>query len=232
MKLSITTFAFTACVIMYACSSSTEKTSDDKPASSEAKTELTSAQNITGKYQIKSGTYKTKAQNSVMTAGIDTYTLVSFDDYGTKELTETVTKVEMANVKQETHNYSLMLGDMIYSWDAGSKTGTKFSISSMLDKNVNYEKLSEELKKQYKYKELGTETILGKECKKISVEIQAGAGAIVSTWMGIPMRSETTVSGMQVISEVTELDENASVPASAFEVPADITFTEMKMPGK
>jgi hypothetical protein len=232
MKQFITYSVFAWLCIGTACNSSSEKKENSGASDSKENISLTSGETPSGKYQIKSGRYKTKSQNTVMTAGIDSYTLVSFDDYGKKELTETVTKVEMTGIKQETHNYSLMLADMIYNWDAGSKTGTKYSISGMLDKNVDYEKLSDELKKQYKYQELGTETILGKECKKISVEVSPGAAAIVHTYKGIPMRSEANVGGMKMITEVTELDENAGIAASTYEVPADITFTEMKMPGR
>ena len=53
-----------------------------------------------------------------------------------------------------------------------------------------------------------------------------GKGKIL-TWKNIPMRSDMVTMGMQVRSEVTELEENPVIESSKFVVPADIEFKEM-----
>ncbi|MFN0275411.1 MAG: hypothetical protein ACKVPJ_06690 [Chitinophagales bacterium] len=232
MKQSFTLAVFAFLLGMASCSSSSTKETNSTDSSENSdKMASSSDDGVMRKYQVKSGMYVTKSMNNPMGVAMENTTITTFDDYGKKEHTENISKVEMSGIKQETHSYSLMLGDMIYNWDAGSKTGTKYSITGMLDKNMDYEKLSDELKKQYKYEELGTETILGKECKKISVEVTPGAGAISHTYKGITMRTEASVGGMKMINEVTELQENITVDGEKFKVPSDVNFTEMKLPG-
>ncbi|MFI5171855.1 MAG: hypothetical protein ACHQFW_05665 [Chitinophagales bacterium] len=217
-----------AITICFSSCNSEKKTENGEENGNET---TVSSENGKGKYQIKSGNFTTKAQTQMMGSGMDTYTITYFDDYGAKELTESVTKMDMGGMKMETHTYSLVKDQTMYSWEQGKTTGTKYNFSDMM-KNMNYETFSEEMKKQYNYKELGTETVLGKTCKKISVEIQKGSSATVCTWKGISMRSEVNVAGMPMTMEVTELNENASTDASKFEIPSDVTFTEMKMPGQ
>jgi len=47
-------------------------------------------------------------------------------------------------------------------------------------------------------------------------------------WNGIVMRWDVTTEGKKIRTNVTRLRENASIPASQFQVPAGIEFTEMK----
>ncbi|MBC8046280.1 MAG: hypothetical protein H7Y00_05750 [Fimbriimonadaceae bacterium] len=223
-------------VYFIACKSSSNESNTANISENKVKIELASSETSTGKYQIKSGMYTTRSKNDMMSAAMDNSTIVYFDDYGNKELTENISKIEMSGHKMETHSFSLTIDKMIYNWDADKKTGSKYNIedmmNNMMNKNVDYEAMGEELKKQYNYKELGTETILGKECKKISVEVTKGSTAVACTWKGITMRSETSMGGMQMIIEVVDLHENATIDASKLKVPSDVTFTEMKMPGK
>ncbi|MBC8173145.1 MAG: hypothetical protein H7X71_04490 [Chitinophagales bacterium] len=222
-----------ACSVYFvACTSSTDESTPANNSEVLHKTELASSIKPTGKYQIKSGKYTTKSKNEMMSMAMDNYTITYFDDYGNKELTENVTKMEMSGHTIETHNFSLIKEQIIYSWDADKKTGTKYSIKDLMNKNIDYEALGEDMKKQYNYKELGMETILGRECKKISVEISPGVGSVACIWKGITMRSETSVSGTQMITEVTDLQENVTIDGLKLEIPANITFTELKMPGK
>jgi hypothetical protein len=223
----------TVCIASFsACTSAAKEKTSDTADTKSASAKTNAVEGINGKYQIKSGRYVTKANNNPVGVAMDTYTIVYFSDYGKKELSETVTKVEMGTIKQETHNFSLLLEDMIYNWDAATKRGSKYSIKDILDKNINYETLSDELKKQFKYTELGKETILGKECNKISVEVQPGATAILCHYKGIPMRSEANVMGTKIVTDVTELEENINIPADKFNIPSDVTFLDVQMPGK
>lgn len=69
---------------------------------------------------------------------------------------------------------------------------------------------------------LNNKTFLGKDC--IVVEMKQ-ENQLMKMWYykGIPLKMESNVYTM----EATKFEENASIPASKFEVPKDITFSEM-----
>jgi len=181
------------------------------------------------RYMVKSATYTTKT--SAGTPGqVETTTMYYFEDYGEKEYSETTSKVNVMGYSSETHGYSLRDGMIIYSWNEGQTTGTRMDISKMLDKNLNYEKMSEEMKKQFKYTEIGTETILGKTCKKATLELQPGNLMEIAMYKGIPMRSKASMMGMTAIIETIAIDENPSGMGDKLKVPSGITFTEMTPP--
>lgn len=184
----------------------------------------------TAHYTIKSGIYTTRSKSPQMPAEMpmESYYTTYFDDFGEKELTENTMKMDMGTQKMEMHNFTLTRNSVVYSWKQGESQGIKYTIGDLADAK-NYEALSAEMRTKYNYKELGTETIMGKECKKISLDMPNSAGsAVVSTWQGINMRMEMNINGMPVTTEVTELQENALIPSEKFEIPADVTFSEMK----
>ncbi len=74
-------------------------------------------------------------------------------------------------------------------------------------------------------KDLGTETIAGKDCKKFSAEF--GGSPIVSwTWNNILIKSVTKMGGADFVIEATKI-QDGSVDSKIFELPAGVTFKEM-----
>ena len=89
----------------------------------------------------------------------------------------------------------------------------------------NYDNLDPAIAKQYKLKDLGTEVLAGKKCKKFSVEV-SGSPVYAWLWNGISVKTVTQMMGKEFVIEATKIDEGP-VPQELFEVPADITFSEM-----
>ena len=61
-----------------------------------------------------------------------------------------------------------------------------------------------------------------KECKKFTEEIsQMGQAANVTVWVwkGYVLKTVTSISGMQIVAEVTEFEEDAFILPQTFEIP-------------
>lgn len=121
--------------------------------------------------------------------------------------------VNMKNFTDSEYIYMMMdMGDF--------KQNTKMRIKDKTKKDpsqIDYAALKEELKK---YKKIGTETIIGKECD--IYEMSPGATISVYDNM-IPLKIKT--EGMTM--EATELDLDESISESDVAPPADVTFKEV-----
>ncbi len=168
------------------------------------------------KYEVKSAIIK--KVSTVMGQKVET--TVYIDDYGKKEMSETV----MNAGGTEKHILTIMDGDSILTIDMDMKTAQKVKLPQ---KPVNYLKITDEDKAMYKLQELGEENVLDKPCKKYSLEVQQGGQtAKVTTWVwkGIPLKSETNAGGMNMTEEVIDIQEGAEVPADKFTMPDDVTL--------
>ncbi len=141
-----------------------------------------------------------------------------FDDFGALQYEENF----MEMMGQKTGGSALVRDGFRYSWsyDATEGTKTKFYTSAYTE----FDKVSKEDIDRYKMKNLGFETIAGKKCTKVSVE--EPIVATTWTWEGLPMKTVTKISGKDVTMEALEVKEDG-IPASKFEVPDGIKFTEM-----
>jgi hypothetical protein len=91
----------------------------------------------------------------------------------------------------------------------------------MQQQSVNYLNLTDEVIAKNKIKEVGKETVAGKECTKYTLEIsQMGqtAKATVSVWNGIPMKTDIDAGGFNIVTKVVEVNEGP-VDAALFEIP-------------
>ena len=86
---------------------------------------------------------------------------------------------------------------------------------------INYLNLTDEIIAKYKVKEIGNETVSGKECTIYTAEInQMGqsAKATVSVWNGFAMKSTIDMGGFAMSQKIVEINEGP-VDAAKFEVP-------------
>ena len=118
-----------------------------------------------------------------------------------------------------------------------AKTATKFPAGGMGfgmgggRAQINWNKLTDEVKKQNNIKELGKETIAGKECTKYSMTTEGFQGPQEQTvWIykGIQLKNEMT-SDFGTFGATCKKFEEKDVPASMFEVPAGVKVEEMDM---
>lgn len=159
----------------------------------------------TGRYGIKSGSYKTEMDMMGQVITNTTY----FDDYGAKE----VTSMNMMGMEMTT----LIKDGKTYMINKGEK-----SVQEMpAQESINYLNLTDEMIAKHKIKETGKETVSGKECTVYTAEIsQMGqtAKATVSVWNGFAMKSNIDLGGFALTQKIVEVNEGP-VDAALFEVP-------------
>lgn len=166
---------------------------------------------VNQRYGIKSGVI---FYNAPMGAKQELY----FDDYGAKEVF--ITSIDLGIAK--TKSIEIRKDGFTYKYDDEKTEGTK---SSWYTNDFNYSKPDPAMMERYKVKELGTETIGGKECKKFSAEF--GSTPITSwVWNNIMVKSITNFGGKDMVIEATKIEET-SVDSKLFELPAGVTFKEM-----
>ena len=164
-----------------------------------------SAMAQTGRYGIKSGSYKTEMDMMGQTISNTTY----FDDFGAKE----VTNIDMMGMQIS----QLSVDGKTYIINKGEQ-----SVQEMPgQQSINYLDLTEEVIAKNKIKEVGKETVAGKECIQYTAEIsQMGqtAKATVSVWNGFVMKSVIDAGGFTIEQKIVEVNEGP-VDAALFEVP-------------
>ncbi len=171
------------------------------------------AQEGTKRYEIKSGMVK-----SVMDVmGQSTETTLYFDNYGEQQVTKAKVKVPGYG---EIETATILKDGKGWVVNYAMEQVQELPASALGD--VNLANPTDEEIKTYHIEEIGTETILGKECTKYRYEASAmGQTAKITAWVykGIPLKSETSVSGMTITAEAVEFIENAMVLPQTFDVP-------------
>lgn len=163
------------------------------------------------KYEMKSGIAKMKM--SVMGQAIES--TVYFDDYGALEATKS--KISMPGAG-DIETMTITKDGKAYVVIPSMKQVQE----QPLPESINYLALTDEVVAKNKIEKVGTDTVCGKECVKYTASVTEqgqSATSTVSVYKGFPMKSVTAVSGMEIVTEVTEFTEDAFVIASMFEVP-------------
>jgi hypothetical protein len=208
----ITLTIMASVVLLFSCKSKTSET-----VSTENKTEAANA-TPKGKYAIKSGIVEYKTQMM----GMDMKQVLTFDDYGKKDMTEMI--AEMMGVK--IHTVTLNKDGFVYNYDLEKKTGTK-SVSYQSSSNIDFENLSEEMVKDMNLKKEGTEEFLGKTCEKMSVDYtKMKLKGTYLVYKGIALKMDADMGAMKMNLIGEKFIENPEIPASKFEVPADVKIAE------
>ena len=197
---------------------------DKKPAAKDAEDVLTELEQEEPEiglklYGIKSGIIEYK-HSGTRTGTSKMY----FDKYGHR----TANYSDLVMNGQPDKGWVISFDEMQYMYKEGVKQGMKMK-NPMIEglKKVNdLEKFAEETYDKMGFKSAGTEMYLGKECR-----VFKGDMGKVLTWNGLLMYMEMTVMGTTTKQEVTKIDVNVPVKASLFELPKDVTFSEMTMPG-
>ncbi|HRE40563.1 MAG TPA: hypothetical protein PLG90_04455 [Ignavibacteria bacterium] len=217
-------FLFVLFVSLQSCSKENQQTGNN--TSSDGKTETGNNTENKGSSGNSSGDLENLASN-----GFE----ITYQISGMMEGTSTTTvknkrfksamKYGMAGQNIDIKSYSD--GDWIYTiMDMGvMKKNTKMKISEDMKSkdptNIDYGTLKEQLAK---YKKVGTETIIGKECD--IYEMSPGATMSVYNNM-IPLKIKS--EGMTL--EATSLNLDANISESDLDPPGGITYEEVKLGG-
>ena len=218
MKTSklITLALLSTATLLFSCKSKTSETTatPENLAASETSTPK-------GKYAIKSGIVQYKTEMM----GMEVMQTLTFDDYGKKEATD----VEMEMMGVKIHTVNLTKDGFIYNLDMVKKTGTKSPEVNIANASIDFENLSEEMVKEMDLKKLGTEEFLGKTCEKMSIDNKKmSMKGTFLVYKGIALKSETDMGSMKMTLIAEKFEENPTIPAAKFEVPADIKIMESK----
>ena len=156
-------------------------------------------------FGLKSGSFKTEMDMMGQTITQTTY----FDDYGAKQSTSmNMMGMEITQIAKDGKNYMINKAEK--------------SVQEMpAQQSVNYLNLTDEVIAKNKIKEVGKETVSGKECTQYTLEIsQMGqtAKATVSVWNGFPMKTNIDAGGFNIVTKVVEINEGP-VDAALFEIP-------------
>lgn len=207
-KLLFTLFAL---VFIIACS----KTEEQKPENTDQQTATIQESPetvVSQRYGIKSGVI---FYDAPMGAKQELY----FDDYGAKEVS--ITSIDLGIAKTKT--IEIRKDGFSYTYEEGKNEGTKKAW--YVPANTDFSKADPKTLERYKVKDLGTENIAGKECKKFSAEF--GSSPIVSwTWNNILIKSVTKMGQGEFVIEATKV-QDGGVDSKMFELPAGVTFKEM-----
>ena len=150
---------------------------------------------------------------------------IYFDDYGAKQATIMEfqgKKMRAIDVKGE----NVMIDDE-------NKTATKMPAMGMTNEKINFLDKSEKNIRKNKIKELGTETVAGKECTKYSVAVFVMGQVLKQTvWVykGITLKSSISTDFGEMVQEATSIVEDVEIPAETFEMPEGIKIQQMSQP--
>ena len=147
---------------------------------------------------------------------------IYFDDYGAKQAT-------LSNFGGRKMRMLVVDGSNVMVNDE-EKTATRMPMMGQGEK-VNFTNLDEKAIKKYKVKELGTEVVADKECKKYQITVfMMGQPQKQTVWVykGITLKT-TTNSDFGGNQTATKIQENVEIPASMFTVPAGVKIQEMDM---
>lgn len=195
-----------------------------------------SSSSMPKRYEVKSGIVHYEPVNIM---GVKTSETLYFDDYGRREARETVTESDIMGMKTFEHKMEITDGDYGISYeikktvngkDETSKEATKTDMKEMREMALMMGKALdvEELKKNFDYREEGSEEIAGVTGKKYSVALnkeQPDARVYGVMYKNIVLKSE--MAGITI--KASKIEENAAVPASKFEIPSGYTVKEINL---
>ncbi|MBS1538348.1 MAG: hypothetical protein JST20_11450 [Bacteroidetes bacterium] len=172
------------------------------------------------KYTIKSGIVTMQADMT----GMKSTSVLYFDDYGRKEMTETFG--DFGGVK--LHEKVMIVGDYVYNLDLEKNTGTKKKLNGApAPGTIDFSTISEKMMIDMGISKAGTDSVLEKECQVWIMDFKKmKISGKYWVWNNIPLKSIADVEGIKVEIEAVRIDENPKLPASTFEPPASMEIVE------
>jgi hypothetical protein len=166
--------------------------------------------------------------------GVKVTQTMYFDDYGRKEMRETMVAGDMNGMVMRQHTIDIRDGNVMYHYELENNTGGqdratknvyKSNLTTEMYEQINVGTLSEKLKKQLSYKDEGKETVAGLEGIKYSIAPDSANPTNRVTgvhYKNIPIK--VTMGQMEIVADKVDFD--AKVPAEKFAVPAGYTIID------
>ena len=162
------------------------------------------------RYGVKSGILTQKSEMGETT--------IYFDNYGALE----AQKMKMNFMGNEMDMTILRKDGKTYMINASEKQVQEMPDGGMGGNSINFLNLTDAVKSANKIKEVGKETILGKECTKYTMEASQMGMTMTQTvwvWEGIAFKTLTDGGQFTFGNEAVKFEENVEIPASVFEIP-------------
>lgn len=186
------------------------------------------AQQDIDRYLVKSGYIEYELTGS--TKGTKK---IWWDNYGDKEREEikSVSEVKMFGMvqKEEVHSINISVGDKFWHVNLLEGTGIK-GTNQTYEADLDYtrdltdaerKQLENDILNAFGGERLSPEKFLGKTCEVVQV-----MGAKSWIYKGIVLKSTANIMGIEVNETAIKFEENKAIPASKFEPPSDIEFSE------
>ena len=173
-------------------------------------------------YEVKSGIITMESDMMGQKVVQEIY----FDDYGAKEATIMEFQGrKMRNITVDGKN--VMVNDE-------EKTAMSMPAMGMNTEKINFLDKSPKNIKRNKIKEIGTETVAGKECTKYTASIFVMGGQVVkqTAWVykGIVLKTQINTDFGEMGQEATKLIEDVEIPESTFTLPEGVQIQEVRRP--
>ncbi|OFX35722.1 MAG: hypothetical protein A2X08_12100 [Bacteroidetes bacterium GWA2_32_17] len=187
------------------------------------------------RYGIKSGIVSFQTYEMM---GVKMTQTTYFDDYGKKECQEIISEMDMMGIKTKQHSMSIMadgysisyqLENLVNGKDETNKVAKKIKTAGNAFGNMDFSTFTDELKKQYDYKEEGTETVAGVEGTKFSMALdknKINERIVGVIYKNIMLKSSMKMSGFEINLVANKFEQNADIPADKFGIPAGYTVEE------
>lgn len=191
-----------------------------------------SADEASGRYGLKSGIVEF---TPVVIMGVKTQRTIYFDDYGNTEVEETISEGDIFGLTSKTHSIALIKDGFLYTYDVlklengrdvTKKVLTKAKVMPDMLIGMQQFTISEELKKNYDYKQEGYEKVAGVKGIKYSVCLNRDFPEIRIE--GVQYKNvvvKTELGGIFVVA--SRFVENPDIPASRFALPVGYTLQEL-----
>ena len=219
MKTKVFILSVSAILLLWICNSCSQEKKPAGQTSGEPGSEsvVNEPETVLKLYGIKSGIIEYKHTGSRTGTSI-----MYFDNYGHRSANYS----DLIMNNQVDKGWVVSFDEMQYMFKEGINQGTKMK-NPMIEalKEVNdLEKFTEETYAKLGFQPAGTESYLGKECRVF----KGNMGKVLS-WNGILMYMEMNAGVMTYKQEATKIKVNVPVKASYFQLPEDVTFSEISM---
>lgn len=161
------------------------------------------------------------------TMGIEQSVTLWFRDFGRNSCSEITSDM----FGQKSHNISLISDTMLYNIDMVVKEGVRSKIKSDSGDAPNYRNMTPEEMTEHRITSCPDEKVLDKNCKVFDMVKSVNGMEVkakVWVWEGIPLKTVSVVSGIEVTLEAKDIKVNVHIPASKFSVPDGVKLTDEK----
>jgi len=182
-------------------------------------------------YGEKSGIVNYKPMDMM---GVKVTQTLYFDDFGKKEMRETMVEGNMMGMEMRQHTVEIRDGNIVYHYeienvsggqDRATKNAYKSTLPPEMYEQLNVQAYSAAFKTKLSYKDEGKETVAGIEGIKYSIAPDSANPENRITgvhFKNIPLK--VSMGQMEIIAD--KVDFGAKVPAEKFKVPEGYTVMD------